>query len=108
MHILNVGKTTVEIESNIKKLLEDKNVIASYFPKTTNQHHSDTMNIECAYPTIYKQFVKKTVMLYNKYIRFNPHLRSYHEEYAPNEEALKKFSYIEVANPILALQNASG
>jgi hypothetical protein len=109
---LNMNKTIEEIELGIKEILGDKNVVNFYFPRRHDNAHSDTVNMECQFPTTYKQHVKQTVKLHNKYVKFTPHLRSMDGANAPSEDTLEKFGFLDVntalANTIQAIQNVQG
>ena len=106
---LNIHKTTEEIELGIKEILGNKNVANFYFPKRRDNAHSGTVNVECQFPTTYKQHVKRTIKLHNKYVKFTPHPCSMDGANAPSEETLKKFGFLDVntalANTIQAIQN---
>jgi hypothetical protein len=75
---LNMNKTMEEVEQSIKDLLGAKNVANFYFPKCRDSTHSGTINLECQFSTTYKQFVKQTFKIHNKYVKFTPHPRSMH------------------------------
>jgi hypothetical protein len=109
---LNMYKTTEEVEHGIKEILGDKNVVNLYFPRRCDNAHSGTLNVECQFPTTYKQYVKQTVKLHNKYIKFTPHPRSMDRANVPSEETLWKFGFLDVntalANTVQAIQNAQG
>ena len=54
-----------------------------------NQHHNYIVNMECVlYSTTYKQFMKKKMKLYNKYIKLNLHLKSLDRDYVPDKDTL--------------------
>ena len=107
-----MNKTTEEVEQGIKELLGAKNVVNLYCPRCCDNVHSGIVNVECRFPTTYKQFVKQTVKLHNKYIKFTPHLHSMDGTNVPNEETLCKFGFLDVnttlANTVQAIQNAQG
>jgi hypothetical protein len=109
---LNMNKTTEEVEQSIKDLLGAKNVANFYFPRRRDSSHSGTVNVECHFPTTYKQFVKQTFKIHNKYVKFTPHPRSMDGASAPEEEKLWKFGFLDVnttlANTVQAIQNAQG
>jgi hypothetical protein len=109
---LNMNKTTEEIELSIKEILGDKNIVNFYFPKCRDNAHSGIVNVECQFPTTYKQHVKQTVKLHNKYVKFTPHPRSMDGANVPSEDTLRKFGFLDVntalANTVQAIQNAQG
>ena len=109
---LNIYKTIEEVEHGIKEILGDKNVVNFYFPRLHDSVHNGTVNVECQFPTTYKQYVKQMIKLYNKYVKFTPHPRSMDGANVPNEETLSKLGFLDVntilANTIHAIQNAQG
>ena len=104
---LNMNKTTKEIELGIKEVLGDKNVVNFYFPRRCDNAHSGTVNIECQFPTTYKQHVKQTIKLHNKYVKFTPHSRSMDGANTPSKDTLRKFGFLDVnttlANTVQAI-----
>jgi hypothetical protein len=109
---LNMKKTTEEIELDIKEIMGDKIVVNFYFPRRRDNVHNGTVNVECQFPTTYKQYVKQTVKLHNKYVKFTPHPCSMDSANVPSKDTLRKFGFLDVntalANTVQAIQNAQG
>jgi hypothetical protein len=93
---LNMNKNTEEVEQSIKDLLGAKNIANFYFLRRHDSSHSGIVNVECQFPTTYKQFVKKTFKIHNKYVKFTPHPRSMDGANAPEEDTLQKFGFLDV------------
>jgi hypothetical protein len=93
---LNMHKSTEEVEHGIKELLGNKNIVNLYFPKRHNNAHSGTVNVECQFSTTYKQYVKQTIKLHKKYVKFTPHPCSMDGANAPSKETLQKFGFLDI------------
>ena len=89
-----------------------KNVASVYFPRATGGTHSGIANVECLNAAVYKQYLRKSVRLYNKWIELQPHPNSLDGSSKPNEETLKKYGFLDVntapAGTVEALKNAAG
>jgi hypothetical protein len=57
---LNKGLTSAQIESGLRTLIGDKNVINIYFPRSENEMHAGIANVELLNAPIYKKFLKMT------------------------------------------------
>jgi hypothetical protein len=61
---------------------------------------------------MYKQYVKKTFKIHNKYVKFTPHPCNMDGANAPKEDLLRKFRFLDVnttlANTVQDIQNAQG
>ena len=62
--------------------------------------HIGVYNLEVLNPTIYKQYVKTTPKILNKYVTFRPHPRNLDGTNAPHEDVLKEFGFLDVNNVI--------
>jgi hypothetical protein len=90
---LNKGLMPEQIESGLRTLIGEKNVVSVYFPKAEAGLHAGIANVEFLNASIYKKFVGKTHKLQNKYIKFNPHPCSLNGSTAPFEEILKELGF---------------
>jgi hypothetical protein len=108
---LNKGLTPEQIESGLRTLIGEKNVVSVYFPRAEAGLHAGIANVEFLNAPIYKKFVGKTHKLQNKYIKFNPHPRSLNGSAAPSEESLKELGFCDVntalASTVEALEFAT-
>jgi hypothetical protein len=108
---LNKGLTSEQIESGLRTLIGDKNVVNVYFPRSENEMHAGIVNVELLNASIYKKILKTTYKLQNKYVRFNPHPRSLDGSTVPSKETLKHMDFQDVnaalANTVVALENTT-
>jgi hypothetical protein len=102
-----MNKSTEEVEQSIKDLFRAKDVANFYFPRRHDSSHSGTVNVECQFPTMYKQYVKKTFKIHNKYVKFMLHPRSMDGTNVLEEDMLRKFGFLDVntalANTVQAI-----
>lgn len=106
---LNKVKNMEQIEHEIKKHMEEKNVINIFF-KIENGKHVGSCNVQCLNAAVYKKSVKKNVKLLGKYVEFTPHPKSLDGMNAPSQAELTKLGFSDVnnalASTIEALENA--
>jgi hypothetical protein len=57
---LNKGLIPTQVESGLRTLIGDKNVVNIYFPRSENGMHAAIANVEFLNAPIYKKFAKKT------------------------------------------------
>jgi hypothetical protein len=57
---LNKGLTSAQIESGLRTLIGDKNVVNVYFPRSKNEMHAGIANVELLNAPIYKKNLKTT------------------------------------------------
>jgi hypothetical protein len=70
---LNKGIAPEQIESGLKTLIGEKNIVNVYFPRADGGMHVGIANIELLNAHVYKKLVSKTRKLQNKYVKFNLH-----------------------------------
>jgi hypothetical protein len=107
---LNKGLSPVQVESDLRTLMGDKNIVSVYFPRAESGMHAGIANIKLLNTPIYKKFVKKTHKLQGKYVKRNPHPRSLDGSAAPSEATLKDLRFHDVNTAlectVKALENA--
>jgi hypothetical protein len=87
---LNKGLMPGQVEIGLRILIEEKNIVSIYFPRTKASMHARVTNIEFLNTPIYKKFIKKTHKLQNKYMRFNPHPKSLDGSTLHSDKTLKE------------------
>ena len=99
----NLYYSTSEVSAALKKLIGDKNVVKTYFKDgdVEKNQHEGVCNLEVLSAIVYKQFVKTTAKILNKYVTFRPHSRSLDGSNAPHEDVLKEFGFLDVNNAIV-------
>jgi hypothetical protein len=101
----------VQIESGLRTLIGDKNVVNIYFPRAESEMHAGIANVELLNAPIYKKILKTMHKLQNKYVKFNPHPCSLDGSIAPSEETLKQMGFQDInaalANTVVVLENAT-
>jgi hypothetical protein len=111
---LNVTYTQSEVHEALQKLLGERNVICTYFPKGSIERnmHDGVCNLEVLSLVVYKQYLHRTIKLFHTYVKFTPHPRSLDGTSPPTEEMLKEFGFSEVnmaiANTLTAIANTPG
>ena len=107
---LKLTKTIDETLHEIKEIMGTRNVASSFFPKQRENLHSGSVNIECLNPTVYHQFVNKTLKIHNSHVTFTPHPKSLVGALPPTEEQRKEFGFCDInsalVNTMEAIQNA--
>ena len=104
----NLYYSASEVLATLKQLTDDKNVVNTYFKDgdVEKNQHARVCNLEVLNPTIYKQYVKTTTKILNKYVTFHPHPRSLDGTSAPHEDVLKEFDFLDVKNAIVGAMTA--
>jgi deoxyribodipyrimidine photolyase len=106
---LNIHKNMEEVEEAIKELFGAKNIANFYFPRHRDNSYNGIVNVECQFPTTYKQYVKKTIKLPNKYVKFTPHPCCMDGTNVLDEATMRKLDFLDVntalANTVQAIQN---
>ena len=87
---LNKGLTLGQVETRLRILIEEKNIVSIYFLRTKASMHARVTNIEFLNIPIYKKFVKKTHKLQSKYMRFNLHPKSLDGSALHSDKTLKE------------------
>ena len=87
---------------DLQKLMGDNNVVKTYYKNRVTKKDllAGVCNLEVLNPTVYKQHVKTTAQIFNKYVTFKPHLRSLDGINEPLKEVLKEFGFLDVNNTI--------
>jgi hypothetical protein len=83
----NIAYPTSAIAENLKKIMGDKNIVQTYFPRgdTARDLHAGICNLEVLNPSVYKQYVKKNLKLLHMYAKCTPHPRSLDDMSCPSE-----------------------
>jgi hypothetical protein len=108
---LNVTYMQSEVHEALQKLMGERNVICTYFPKGSIERnmHDGVCNLEVLNPTVYKQYLYKTIKLFHTYFKFTPRPRSLDGPSPRIEEMLKEFGFSEInmaiANALTAIAN---
>ena len=104
----NLYYSASDVTTALKQLIGDKNVVNTYFKdgNVEKNQHAGVCNLEVLKPTIYKQYVKTTAKILNKYVTFCPHPRSLDGTSAPYEDVLKEFGFLNVNNEIVGAMTA--
>jgi hypothetical protein len=108
---LNVTYMLSKVHEALQKLLGERNVICTYFPKDSIERnmHDGVCNLEMLNPAVYKQYLHRTIKLFHTYVKFIPHPRSLDGTSPPTEEMLKEFGFSEIntaiANTLTAIAN---
>ena len=107
---LKLTKTMEESLHEIKEIMGPKNITSSFFHKQRDNLHNGSVNIECLNPTVYRQFVNKTIRIHNSHVTFTPHPKSLEGTLPPTDEQQKLFGFCDIntalVNTLEALQNA--
>ena len=107
---LKLTKTMEESLHEIKEVMGPKNISSSFFPKQRDTLHNGSVNMECLYPTVYRQYVNKTLRIHNSHVTFTPHPKSLEGSLPPSDEQQKLFGFCDIntalANTLEAIQNA--
>ena len=107
---LKLTKTMEETLHEIKEIMGPKNIISNFFPKQRDNLHNGSVNIECLNPTVYRQFVNKTLRIHNSHVTFTPHPKSLEGTLPPTDEQQKQFGFCDIntalVNTLEAIQNA--
>jgi hypothetical protein len=74
---LNVTYMQSEVHEALQKLMGERNVICTYFPKGSIERnmHDGVCNLEVLNPTVYKQYLYKTIKLFHTYFKFTARRR---------------------------------
>ena len=99
----NLYYSSNEVTIAFKQFIGDKNVVNTYFKDgdVEKNQHAGVCNLEVLNPTIYKQYVKTTTKILNKYVTFRPHPRNLDGTSAPHEDVLKEFGFLDFNNAIV-------
>ena len=110
LHNLQLTKNADETLHEIKELMGSKNVASHYFSKLKGKLHTGSVNIECLNPTVYHQYVNKTLKIFDQHVSFTPHPRSLAGSLPPSQEEKEKLGFCDIntamANTLAAIQNA--
>ena len=104
----NLYYSANDVTAAFKQLIGDKNVVNTYFKDgdVEKNQHARVCSLEVLNPTVYKQYVKTTAKILNKYVTFRPHPRSLDGTSAPHEDILKEFGFLNVNNAIVGVMTA--
>ena len=83
-------------------------MVNTYFKNgdVDKNQHAEVCNLEVFNPIVYKQYVKTTPKILNKYVTFHPHQRSLDGTSAPHENVLKEFGFLDINNAIVGAMTA--
>ena len=104
---LNLTKSTEEIEASIQEHNGTELVTLVYFPRARRITHSGVANIECVNAIFYKQHVKKSTRILDKYVTFHPHPKSLDGSLKPDEDMLKKLGLLDVNTTLVGTVTAA-
>ena len=92
----NLYYSTSEVTIAFKQYIGDKNVMNIYFKDgdVEKNQHAGVCNLEVINPIVYKQYVKTTSKVLNKYVTFHLHPRNLNGTSAPHEDVLKEFGFV--------------
>jgi hypothetical protein len=103
-----IEPTTVSLHSHFGT----KNIVSVFYPRATGNIHHGIANVECLNSAVYKQHLRKTARLQNKWVVFQPHPNSLDGSARPDDATLKKLGFSDInnalADTIEALKNAPG
>ena len=104
----NIAYPTSAITKNLKKIMGDKNIVQSYFPREdpARNLHAGICNLEVLNPSVYKQYVKKNLKLLHMYAKCTPHPHSLDGTSCPSKETLKEFGFTDVNIAIVIAMTA--
>jgi hypothetical protein len=103
---LNKGLSPAHVESDLRTLIGDKNIVSVYFPRAESGMHAGIANIELLNAPIYKKFVKKTHKLQGMYVKLNPHPKSLDGSAAPSEATLKDLEFHNINTTLACIVEA--
>lgn len=93
---LNLTKTIEQVVDSLRGYMGSKNIASIYFPWAIGNTHLGIANVKCLNAAVYKQYLRKTTRLHNKWIDLQPHSNSLDGSAKPNEEVLKQFGFMDV------------
>lgn len=109
---LNLTKLIEPTTTSLHAYFGTKNIVSVFYPRATCKIHHDIANVECLNSAVYKQHLRKSVRLQNKWVIFDPHLNSLDGNTRLDDVILKKLGFADVnntlADTIEALKNAPG
>lgn len=89
-----------------------KNIVSVFYSRSTNKIHHDIANVEYLNSAVFKQYLRKSTKLQNKWVTFHPQSNSLDRNARPDDVTLKKLRFTDVNNALAdtseALKNASG
>ena len=107
---LNLTKLTKPTTASLHTHFGTKNIVSVFYPRATGKTHHGVANVECLNFTVYKQHLRKSTRLQNKWVVFHPHPTSLDGSARPDDATLKKLGFTNVnnalADTIEALKNA--
>ena len=110
LHNLQLTKNADETLHEIKELMGDKNIASYYFSKLKGKLHTGSVNIECLNPTVYHQYVNKSLNFFDQHVSFTLHPRSLVGSLPPLKEEKEKLGFCDIntamANTLAAIHNA--
>jgi hypothetical protein len=109
---LNLTKLFEPTAASLHTHFGTKNILSVFYLRSTSKIHHDIANVECLNSAVYKQHLRKSARLQNKWVTFHPHPNSLDRNARPDDAILKKLGFTDVnnalADTIEALKNAPG
>ena len=70
---LNLTKLIEPTTASLHAHFGTKNIVSVFYPRATGRIHHEVANVKCLNSAVYKQHLKKSVRLQNKWVMFHPH-----------------------------------
>ena len=109
---LNFTKLIEPTTASLHAHFGTKNIVSVFYPRSTGKIHHNIANVKCLNSVVFKQHLRKSARLQNKWVTFHPHSNSLDRNALPNDATLKKLKFTDVnnalANTIEALKNYLG
>ena len=84
----NVYYSANKVTGALRKLIRDKNVIMTYYKNGDAEKdlHVEVCNLEVLNTIFYKQYVKTSTKILDKYVMFQPHFKSLNKISVPQKD----------------------
>jgi hypothetical protein len=104
----NIAYSASAVTEQLQQIIGAKNVVKTYFSRgdPTRDLHRGIYNLEVLNPTVYKQYVRKTLKLLHKYAKCTPHPCSLDGTSCPTKQTLKEFGFTNVNTTIVNAMTA--
>jgi hypothetical protein len=86
---LNLTKLIEPTTASLQAHFGKKNIVSVFYPRATGTIHHGVANVECLKSAVYKQHLRKSARLHNKWVVFRPHPNSLDGSARPDNATLK-------------------